>query len=89
MCCDDECRDVEDDGSRHHIPPVYDPPRMGYAPEPGSGAGLGMTLSIVGLLIGLFHTCPPNWEWIFQGLIAASAIGLFYSSRAWWRAIHE
>ena len=81
--------DPDEDERWAHIPPVYDPPRMGYAPEPGGGAALGMAASIVGLAIGRFHTCPPDWEWIFQGLLAASAIGLYYSSRAWWRAIHE
>jgi hypothetical protein len=71
------------------IPLVYDPPRLGYAAEPGSGWGCLLTLCILGLLAGLFSTYPPAYEWIFHGILAFAACSLVVVAPRWWRAIHR
>jgi hypothetical protein len=79
----------DDDEAWAHIPPVYDPPRMGYAAEPGSGWACWMTLAILAVLIGLWSTYSAEYEWIFHGFLAFGICSLVVAVPAWWRAIHQ
>jgi hypothetical protein len=52
----------------------------------GDGASFCMAVCGTALLVGLASTYPPEYQWIFDGIVAFSATGLIYASRAWRRA---
>lgn len=77
------------DEDEEHIAPVYSPVRYHYAPEPGAGLGCLMTLAILCVVIGLGTTCPPEYQWIVNGFLAAGVCSLVVIVPAWWRAIRQ
>jgi|tagenome__1003787_1003787.scaffolds.fasta_scaffold17822890_2 hypothetical protein len=48
------------------------------------GTSGAMAVCMVAMIFGLFVVGLP--QWITDGIVAASGVGLIYAARAWWAA---